>query len=226
MGAPETTDKPLRSFGRRNGRLRQNPQRLLNEVLPPIRIHSDTLALPEGYERVALEIGFGAGEHIAAQALHNPNTLYIGCEPYMPGVAKLLRVVEENAISNIRLYTDDARQLMAALPKGLIDDAYILFPDPWPKARHHKRRLITTEFLTDLARIQPEGAALLLATDHEDYAAWILNAMHATPHYRWTAETAADWLNLPDTWAETKYQRKTSAQGRPPLFFHLIREKT
>ena len=226
MATAEAADKPLRSFGRRNGRLRHNPQRLLDEVLPPLALKAEPVALPEGYTKRALEIGFGGGEHIAAQALHNPNTLYVGCEPYMPGVAKLLRVVEQQNIKNIRLYTDDARDFMAAQPDASIDEAFILFPDPWPKARHHKRRLITRAFLAELARLQPVGASLLIATDHVDYAGWILCELQHTPHYIWTAEKQGDWLSLPASWAETKYQRKTTAEGRAPLFFHLIRENT
>jgi tRNA (guanine-N7-)-methyltransferase len=217
-------DKPLRSFGRRNGRLRSNPQRLLDEVLPSVRLQTAPLALPEGYTKYALEIGFGAGEHIAAQAMHHPETLYIGCEPYMPGVAKLLRVIEQNNIGNIRLYTDDARDLMATLPDGSMHEVYILFPDPWPKARHHKRRLITHDFLHMLSRLQQPGDTMLIATDHVDYAGWILHEIARTPEYQWTAERQSDWRDFPKSWAETKYQRKTSAEGRAPMFFHLQKE--
>ena len=225
MNQLDTADKPLRSFGRRNGRLRHNPQRLLDEVLPPLAIQAEPIKTLDEYTRMALEIGFGGGEHIAAQAQHNPDTLFIGCEPYMPGVAKLLRVIEQQDIKNIRLYTDDARDFMAAQPEASIAEAFVLFPDPWPKARHHKRRLLTRDFFAAMARLQPEGAKLLVATDHVDYAGWILHELQYTPHYRWTAEKQTDWLTIPDSWAETKYQRKTTAEGRAPLFFHLLREK-
>lgn len=226
MAALQATDTPLRSFGRRNGRLRRNPQRLLDEVLPQISLNAAALTLPTGFQRIAMEIGFGAGEHIAAQAVHNPDTLYIGCEPYMPGVAKLLRVIEKENITNIRLFTDDARELMAAMPESSVQQAFVLFPDPWPKSRHHKRRLVTKSFLSALSRMQPEHGYLLLATDHEGYAAWILNRLHKAPQYQWTAEREADWLTIPSIWAETKYQRKTSAEGRAPLFFHCEHKKT
>lgn len=175
------------------------------------------------YERVALEIGFGAGEHLAALAKAQPRTLAIGCEPYINGVAKLLVDTEEQGLKNIRIFTGDARELIDALPVNSIDDAYILFPDPWPKARHNKRRLVNQDTLARLARIHKPGGHLLLATDHYDYATWMLEQLHLTPHYDWTAEAAQDWQNPPRQWVETKYQRKTTAQGRAPNFFQCLR---
>lgn len=208
------------SFGRRWGRkLTAHQQMLVDELLPKISV-----TLPAKLEeRTHLEIGFGGGEHLAAQAAANPQIHYIGCEPYMNGVAKLLATIDQQKIGNIRLFTDDARHLMASLPDGSIDTIYILFPDPWPKLRHNKRRIISLETLNELARIQPIGGRLLLATDHEDYSFWMLEHVLAHPHYDWTAERKADWQNPPADWVQTRYERKTSAEGRPPVFIDCRR---
>lgn len=220
-------NKPyLSSFGRNRGRsLRDRQQGLMEELLPTLTIHPDNAkAVIAHSSRIALEIGFGGGEHLASLASHHPETLYIGCEPYLNGVAKLLVSIEEQGLKNIRIFTDDARKLLEALPEGCIDEAFILFPDPWPKLRHNKRRLINAHTLAMLARLQQAGSRLLIATDHVDYAGWILRHLQASPHYEWLAEQQADWLTPPLEWAETKYQRKTSAQGRLPLFFECRRK--
>jgi tRNA (guanine-N7-)-methyltransferase len=242
----------LSSFGRNRGRtLRPYQQKLVDELLPTlsppdIARQEDEAAIlgdksyrvehlrqwvnallvsakMEGYQRIALEIGFGGGEHLLAQAAHNPQTLYIGCEPFINGVAKCLAGIDQQKLKNIRLYTRDARELIQALPDNALDEVFILFPDPWPKVRHNKRRLVNHETLAMLARIHKPGGRLLIATDHIDYSEWILAHLLSTPHYRWTAERATDWLTPPADWTETKYQRKTTAEGREPLFFECVR---
>lgn len=237
----------LSSFGRNRGKsLRPYQQSLVDDLLPKIAFPPSSLrggeadaaihdgrqaevsgllrdARNDGYTQLALEIGFGGGEHLLAQAAHNPDTLFIGVEPYINGVAKCLAGIDKQNLGNIRLNTQDARLLIKALPDACLDAAFILFPDPWPKARHNKRRLVNLETLAMLARAQKPGARLLIASDHEDYCVWILEHLAATPHYRWTAEAQADWLTPPADWTETKYQRKTTAQGRPPHFFECVR---
>jgi len=211
----------LSSYGRNRGRsLRPRQQGLVDDLLPKLAVREGEL---QACGRVALEIGFGGGEHLAALAASHPETLCIGCEPYINGVAKLLCAIDDQALGNIRLFTHDARKLIDSLPGHSVDDVYILFPDPWPKAKHNKRRLVSHDTLARLARIHKPGGRLLLATDHTDYATWMLEHLQTTPHYRWTATRATDWTNPPTEWVETKYQRKTSAEGRPPLFFHCIR---
>lgn len=211
----------LSSFGRNRGRtLRPRQQGLVDDVLPTLSPDASEFA---DYARVVLEIGFGGGEHLAALAKTHPDTLAIGCEPYINGVAKLLVDVEEQALRNVRIFTHDARELIDRLPADSIDDAYILFPDPWPKAKHNKRRLVNQDTLARLARIHKKGGKLLLATDHYDYATWMLEQLHETPYYQWQAESAADWLTPPQEWVETKYQRKTTAEGRLPNFFTCLR---
>jgi tRNA (guanine-N7-)-methyltransferase len=169
-------------------------------------------ALPrnDGYKKLALEIGFGGGEHLLAQAEHNPDTLFIGCEPYINGVAKCLAGIDEQKISNIRLYTRDARELIEALPDACLDSVFILFPDPWPKLRHNKRRLVSAQTLSMLARTHKKGGRLLIATDHVDYSVWMLEVLLNHPDYSWTAREQADWKNPPKDWTTTKYQRKTT----------------
>ncbi len=211
----------LSSFGRNRGRsLSPRQQQLMDVLLPKLRVTAEECA---AYSRVMLEIGFGGGEHLAALARAMPDVLMIGCEPYINGVAKLLVTIEEEGLSNIRIATQDAREVMGQLPDGSIDNAYILFPDPWPKARHNKRRLVNQDTFNRLARIHKRGGELLLATDHYDYVTWMLEQLHITPHYRWTAKCAADWLEPPALWVETKYQRKTTEQGRMPQFFSCVR---
>lgn len=215
-------EKPyLSSFGRNRGRsLRPRQQGLIDGLLPTLAPKADEV---RHFKRTILEIGFGGGEHLAALAQAHPETLAIGCEPYINGVAKLLVDIEEQGLKNIRIFTGDARELIDAFPEHSIDDAYILFPDPWPKLRHNKRRLVNQDTLARLARIHKPSGRLLLATDHYDYATWMLEHIHITPHYTWEPTGAADWLNPPDEWVETKYQRKTTAQGRAPQFFKCTR---
>lgn len=217
--------KFLSSFGRNRGRsLRPYQQGLVEDLLPQL---APDLANPlkgrEGYQSLAIEIGFGGGEHLLAQAAHHPETLFFGCEPFINGVAKCLAGIDAQKLTNIRLFTDDARKLLEALPEASVDSAFILFPDPWPKARHNKRRLVNQQTLSMLSRIQKPGSRLLVATDHEDYATWILEELLTHPDYEWTAECVADWLTPPVDWTETKYQRKTTAEGRAPLFFECVR---
>lgn len=209
----------LSSFGRNRGRsLRPYQQGLVDGLLPTLA--PQPKALPA---RVALEIGFGGGEHLLAQARHNPDTLWIGCEPFINGVAKCLAGIDKEKITNIRLFTDDARKLIEQMPDASVDSIFILFPDPWPKVRHNKRRLVNEETLAMLSRIHKPGGRLLIATDHEDYSVWILERLLVSPHYEWTAEKQADWHNPPADWTETKYQRKTSAEGRAPVFMECVR---
>lgn len=219
--ASATQPRYLSSFGRNRGRsLRPYQEQLVSELLPTL--------VPEmlpGYHRYALEIGFGGGEHLAAQARHHPDTLYIGCEPYINGVAKLLTEIDKHKLANIRIYTRDARELLERLPEAAFDEIFVLFPDPWPKARHNKRRLVNQQTLSMLSRIHKKGGRLLVATDHVDYSAWILEHLLAHPDYEWTAKEKADWQTPPKDWTVTKYQRKTTEQGREPMFFECQRIK-
>lgn len=172
--------------------------------------------------RVWLEIGFGAGEHLAWQAGHNPDVGLIGCEPFVNGVAKCLAHLDRDGIRNVRLFDDDARFLAAALPAQSLDRVFILFPDPWPKLRHHKRRIVQRATLDRLAELMVPGAELRLATDDPSYLPWMIEHACLHPAFEWLARSPADWRERPDDWPPTRYERKMLA-GRRPTFLRLRR---
>lgn len=210
-----TSEKPLRSFGRRKGRnLRPTKQGLFDDLLPRLQMSLPQAAGLKPQSSVWLEIGFGGGEHLAHLAGLHPEVQFIGCEPYVNGVAGLLSHIDEHKLKNIRIYSDDARDLVAALPDNSLERVFVLYPDPWPKTRHNKRRIISAEFLDALARVMKEGAELRLATDSADYATWMLERLLANKNFQWTAKTCDDWLNPPPEWISTRYEQKALA-GRP-----------
>jgi tRNA (guanine-N7-)-methyltransferase len=166
-------------------------------------------------EEVWLEIGFGGGEHLAAQAERRPNALFMGAEPFLNGVASALRHVDERGLANVRLHAGDVRTLMAALPDACLDRVIILFPDPWPKARHHKRRLVQDDFVEEAARLLKAGGRLRFATDWADYADWALKRLTASPRFRWLAEAADDWRKPPADHVTTRYEEKRLGDCAP-----------
>jgi tRNA (guanine-N7-)-methyltransferase len=172
---------------------------------------------------VWLEIGFGGGEHLATLAERHPEIGFIGCEVFENGIAKLLGEIERRGLGNIRIHADDARALLAMLAPRSIGRVFILFPDPWPKARHHKRRLIAPATLDRLADIMADGAELRLATDDPGYLAWMLE--HVTVHsaFSWTARRPADWRERPPDWPPTRYEEKARRAGRTPAFLRFER---
>lgn len=164
---------------------------------------------------VILEIGFGGGEHLVAQAAAHPSARFIGVEPFLNGVASCLRHIEESGVTNVRLHQGDARDLVAQLPDASLDLCYILFPDPWPKLRHHKRRLIQPEFLTQLARVLKPGAEVRFATDWANYAAWTLEHFTHDARFAWTAERATDWRHAWPGHVQTRYEQKRLGDCAP-----------
>jgi len=205
----------LPSFGRRHGRkLRSSRSVLLETALP-------SLLIAPGYVAAAplwFEIGFGSGEHLAEQARRNPQVNFIGCEPYVNGMTTLLAAIQKNDLRNIRLYDGDARMLLEAMPDESIDRMFILFPDPWPKARHHKRRIISQESLTLFYKKLKAGGMLRVATDHVDYCEWMLEQFLIFAQFTWEAKTQSDWQNPPPDWVPTRYQAKALAEGRQATF--------
>ena len=171
---------------------------------------------------VWLEIGFGGGEHLAEQAARHPDVLLIGAEPFLNGVASAVRHIEERALGNVRLHPGDVRELIEALPEGSVDRLFILFPDPWPKARHHKRRLVTDGFVEATARVLRPGGRLRFATDWRDYAAWTLERFERAPTFRWTAERASEWREPPTDHVPTRYEAKRLGDS-PPVFLEFDR---
>jgi tRNA (guanine-N7-)-methyltransferase len=221
----------LRSFGRRRGRkLSARQIHLLTEVGPTVR--PDLAAPPPAtaaalfaapVSRVWLEIGFGGGEHLVWQARHHPDVGIIGCEPFEEGVVKVLALIDEQGITNIRVHPDDARPLLRWLPEGILDRAFVLFPDPWPKTRHRKRRLVATPLLEELARTLRPGAELRLATDIGDYARTMLVALTRHPSFRWTATRPSDWRTRPPDWPPTRYEAKAVREGRRCTYLRFAR---
>jgi tRNA (guanine-N7-)-methyltransferase len=225
---------PRRLYGRKRGRpLRSGQQILLEQLLPSLAVElpqsgglNPALLFPEPKQSVWLEIGFGAGEHLAAQAEAHPDIGFIGCEVFENGIAKLLGEIEGRRLANVRLFIDDARRLIAALPPASISRVFILFPDPWPKARHHKRRIVSTETLDELARIMIEEAELRLVTDDREYFAWMLERIASHAAFVWLARKPADWHQRTPDWPATRYEKKARAAGRLPLFLRARRQLT
>lgn len=219
-------------YGRRRGRrLRLGQRDLLATLLPRLRFtvpESGTLdpfmlfATPPA--DIWLEIGFGAGEHLAHQAAAHPEVGFLGAEVFENGVVRLLAEVRRRALANIRVLVDDARLLLAALPDRALGRVFILFPDPWPKQRHHKRRLISAANLDQLARTMKDGAELRLATDDVGYLRWMLELAPVHPALEWRAERPQDWRERPADWPATRYEGKAAAAGRTPYFLILRRK--
>jgi tRNA (guanine-N7-)-methyltransferase len=218
-------------YGRRRGRpLHRGQQALVDTLLPRLAVilpaagvlDPSALFDPQPQE-IWLEIGFGSGEHLAAQAAAHPAIGLIGCEVFENGIAKLLAEVQRRALANVRILTDDARLLIAALPPASIGRVFILFPDPWPKQRHHKRRIVAEETLDALAEIMGDGAELRLATDDLDYLAWILARAPVHPAFAWLADGPSDWRVRPADWPPTRYEAKAITAGRRPYFLRLRR---
>jgi tRNA (guanine-N7-)-methyltransferase len=172
---------------------------------------------------VWLEIGFGGGEHLCARARASPEIGFIGCEPFVNGVAKLLAVIDAEGLDNIRLWDADATVLLAQLPEACLDRVYLLFPDPWPKRRHRKRRFISEASLQALARTMRPGAELRFATDIDDYAGWALARAFRSRHFAWEAARLGDWREPWDGYCSTRYHAKALQTGRKPTYLTFRR---
>jgi tRNA (guanine-N7-)-methyltransferase len=192
----------------------------LRDSLPLIAVDPAEVA---GASSAWLEIGFGGGEHLLWQARHNPGALLIGCEPYEDGVIKVLSAIETEGLKNLRLHMGDVRDVLRSFPQGSLDRAFILFPDPWPKRKHRKRRLVNSSLLTLLAQALKPRAELRIATDIGDYARTMLEAFRAQPCFVWQAESPDDWRLQPEGWVETKYEAKAVEAGRRRYYFRFLR---
>ncbi len=193
----------------------------MDELLPRLRIPvaGEATVRPEdlfadGPEEIWLEIGFGAGEHLAAQAGSHPRVGFLGCEPFIDGVANLLAQIEGEDLGNVRILDDDARLLFDALPEACLDRVFLLFNDPWPKKRHEKRRFLNRGNLDALGRLMKDGAELRFASDDLVYAVWSLEQVVRHPDFAWTARRPADWRTPPADGFTTRYEAKAKAAGR------------
>jgi tRNA (guanine-N7-)-methyltransferase len=225
-----------RLYGRRKGRkLRAGQRERVERLLPRLTIPTPapgaildpaSLFAPP-VRAVWLEIGFGGGEHLAAQAAAHRDIGVIGCEVFETGIATLLRALETAALDNVRIWPEDARRLLAVLPEASLDRIFLLFPDPWPKRRHARRRFVSRENLDRLAFLLADGGELRIASDDPGYVAWTLMHLRRHPAFVWTARLASDWRARPagaaDEWPETRYEAKALAAGRRPAYLRFRR---
>lgn len=231
-----TPIRPHRNFyGRRKGKhLKTSQEGYLAEdleALSPgpvdwdVNPARDPLDLPQlfGARPVWLEIGFGGGEHMVHQASENPQVGIIGCEPYINGVAMLLGKIRRANVDNLAVYPGDVRDMFDVLPAASIDRAFLLYPDPWPKARHHRRRFVTPEHLEPLARVLKPGAIFRVATDIPDYVRQTLEEVPRAG-FRWLAEKPDDWRRPWQDWISTRYEMKALREGRVPHYLTFVRD--
>jgi len=217
-----------RLYGRRQGhKLRLGQSALVEDLLPRISVPEDgpldanTLF---GDDRpLQVEIGFGAGEHLAGQAGANPGTGFIGCEPFLNGVVGALNHVRDGDLGNVRIHMGDALEVVERLPDASLDRLYLLHPDPWRKARHAKRRMVNHGPLDLIAaKLKPSGL-FRLGTDDPTYCRWSMMIMNARRDFVWQARTPRDFLDRPSDWPETRYERKARRQGREVWYFEYLR---
>jgi len=221
-----------RFYGRRHGHsLRPARRHLMENLLPEISI-----PLPEddgrvdpvdlfGEEKTAywMEIGFGAGEHLAAMAAANPDVGFIGCEPFVNGVATLLSQIEKLSLNNVRIYDDDARDLLAVLPDGMFERLYLPYADPWPKKRHNRRRFVQPETVAAFARLLKDDGEFRFASDFMDYVRWTLAHVADHPDFRWMAQGPDDWRTRPRDSIETRYEAKAKKAGSRCVYLQFRR---
>lgn len=216
-----------RLYGRRQGHaLRAGQAALVEELLPRVAVPEGGALTAErlfGDDRpLQVEIGFGAGEHLAGQAAAAPGTGFIGCEPFLNGVVGALGHIRDRALSNVRLHMGDALEVIERLPDASLDRVYLLHPDPWPKARHAKRRMVNHGPLDLIAAKLKPGHEFRLGTDDPTYCRWAMMIMGQRRDFEWTAHGPEDFLNRPDDWPETRYERKARRQGHE-VWYYIFR---
>jgi tRNA (guanine-N7-)-methyltransferase len=226
MPKPQQPHGPLRSFGRIKSRpIKAKQAALFDSLLPSIVVPDtafDPLTLKPDATAVWVEIGFGGGEHLAGQAAKNPQVLIIGAEPFQNGVASALRHLEEAGAGNARIHPGDGREVLGNLPDGSVDRLFVLFPDPWQKARHNKRRLVNAEFLVEAHRVLKPGGRFRFATDWADYADWTLERVLSSGLFAWPADKADDWRVPPADHLTTRYEEKKLGDI-PPVWLDFVK---
>jgi tRNA (guanine-N7-)-methyltransferase len=203
----------------------------METVLPRIRVplpdDSSTLSLDglfDGPKRAYwMEIGFGSGEHLAALAEANPDIGFIGCEPFINGVAALVSVIDERKLENIRIFDDDVNLLFASLPDACFDRIYLPYADPWPKTRHHRRRMVQPNTVVTFSRLLQDDAEFRFASDHMPYIQWTLGHVTDNSDFQWLARSAADWRTRPTDSIETRYEAKARGKGSACVYLQFRR---
>ena len=219
-------------YGRRRGhKLRPNRQTLIDNLLPDLRIEppeSGALDLEAAFSNpvreIWLEVGFGGGEHLAAQAQAHPDIGFIGCEPFINGIASLLSLIDRDGLTNVRIFDDDARKLFQVMPDAVLGRVFALYTDPWPKKRHHRRRFISGDTVETLVRLMKDNAQLRLASDHMGYVAWMLEHLSGRRELQWQARSKRDWSEPPSDWIETRYEKKAKAKDLSPAYLCFTRQ--
>lgn len=233
----QQSSRLIRSYGRiKSRKLSDHKSSLLENLLPSYEIFAQDFLLDNrkalvqdflpnnSLSKISFEIGFGFGDFLFAKAQATPNQMFLGCEPHLNGVVNVLAKLEESPLSNVKISRQDARELLNKFSDNFFDEIYILFPDPWPKIKHFKRRLINLEFLDDLlAKKIKSGGKLIIATDHQSYKTWILSALLKSSKFKWEANCKKDWKVFPDDWIITKYQKKAQIEGRVSVIFNLTK---
>lgn len=222
---PKTrSGEPRAFFGRRSGKTLHGGQKaLVEDVLPQLEIKLegplDPRTLFPDAERITIEIGYGGGEHLARKAAEEPDTGFIGCEVFTGGIGKMVQAAAAADLRNVRLFTDDALKLLVQLPDASVDAVYLLYPDPWPKTRHHKRRFVSPTTLAELARVIRPGGTFFFASDIEDYADWTLAHIVRTPQFHFEAGAPGSWHTPYPGWQATRYEQKARREGRMISFY-------
>ncbi len=229
--AAESDFIPSPLHGRRKGKkLRTLHTSLVESLLPHLaldltkRIDDPAVLFPNRPSVFWLEVGFGGAEHLVQQAERHPHIGFFGCEPFVNGVAKALALIAERDLSNIRLHNGDAGDVIDALPEATLSCVYLLYPDPWPKRRQNKRRFLSDEMLTRLARVMRSGAELRFATDIDHNAGWTLARLLRSDSFTWPAQGAGDWQYPWPGWESTRYESKALQEGRRPAYFTFLRK--
>jgi tRNA (guanine-N7-)-methyltransferase len=230
-GTPDGVERRTRSseafFGRRHGKtLRPFQTALLENTLPAMLVNPanafpslENLFPGRAEKPFNLEIGFGGGEHLNAERLRLKDENFLGVEPFVNGMVKLLAAYEEAPGPNLRVYNDDATKILDWLPQGICDRVDLLYPDPWPKKKHFKRRFVNDRNLERIARVLKPGGLFRFASDIDSYQDWTLEHIARSTKFTWTAETADDWREPWPNWKRTRYEAKAYREGRKPGYF-------
>ncbi len=214
----DNKDRLIRSFGRiKSRKLSDQKKYLLEELLPNYQKNQ-----PNSSETNILEIGFGFGDFLFEKAKKNPDKKLFGSEPHLNGVVNLLSKLQKEPQNNLAISLLDSRVFLEKIADKTFDQVFILFPDPWPKLKHFKRRLLTTKFFDEtLSPKMKSGAKLTIATDHDSYKTWILAEILRSDKFLWDAKSKDDWQKFPEDWTKTKYQKKAEIEGRVQVIFNL-----
>jgi tRNA (guanine-N7-)-methyltransferase len=215
-------------YGRSGGKgLRAGQQRLLVEALPRVAVAPETLKSGPLFafepRELWLETGFGAGKRLIAEARAHPDIGIIGCEPFLNGVVAALSGIARENLVNVRIRRGDVQTLLENAPEAFFSRVFMLYPDPWPKRRHNKRRVMSEPIIEALARTMKPGGELRFATDIDDYAGWTLRRMLASPSFRWAATRADDWRTPWPEWGPTRYEAKARRAGRGSVYLSFVR---